>query len=236
MHGLVIFDVDGTLAHTSRVDDECWVDAAREVLGIDSMSTDWSDYTHSTDEAIASDLIRDRTDLPQTTATVHRLRDAFIERIRGALVTDPGLFRPVPGSPEVFATLRDAGWASAIATGGWRTTACLKLDAAGVPHAEVPAAHADDAHPRESIVTIAAERAERHHGRGFERIVYVGDGVWDVRAAGRLGIGFVGIAEGERASRLRDEGATTVLPDFAARDAFLSAIGSVARGPRRSGV
>jgi len=233
MHGLVIFDVDGTLARTSRVDDDCWVDAARAVLGIESMSTDWSDYSHSTDEAIASDLIRDRTELPRTDETVHRLRDAFIERIHAALASDPGLFRPVPGSPDVFARLGDAGWASAIATGGWRTTACLKLDAAGVPHGGVPAAHADDAHPRESIVTIAAERAERHHDRGFERVVYVGDGVWDVRAAARLGIGFVGIAEDDRAERLRREGATIVLPDYADGDGFVSAIAEVARGPRR---
>jgi phosphoglycolate phosphatase-like HAD superfamily hydrolase len=234
MHGLVIFDVDGTLSHTSRVDDDCWVDAACAVLGIDSMSTDWSDYSHSTDEAIASDLIRDRTTLPQTRETVHRIRDAFIDRIRQALATDAGLFRPVPGSPEVFARLRDAGWASAIATGGWRTTACLKLDAAGVPHETVPAAHADDAHPRESIVTIAAERAERHHDRTFERLVYVGDGVWDVRAAGRLGIGFVGIAEGDRAERLRAEGATIVLPGFADVEEFLAAVSTTAAGPRRS--
>jgi phosphoglycolate phosphatase-like HAD superfamily hydrolase len=234
MQGLVIFDVDGTLAHTSRVDDDCWVDAARAVLGIDSMSTDWSDYSHSTDEAIATDLIRDRTSLPQTVETVHRIRDAFIDRIRSAIATDADLFRPVPGSTEVFGRLHDAGWATAIATGGWRTTACLKLDAAGVPCSAVPAAHADDAHPRESIVTIAAERAERHHDRTFERLVYVGDGVWDVRAAGRLGIGFVGSAEGDRAERLRAEGATIVLPGFADVEAFLAAVGTTAAGPRRS--
>jgi phosphoglycolate phosphatase-like HAD superfamily hydrolase len=233
VHGLVIFDVDGTLARTSRVDDDCWVDAARAVLGIDSMSTDWSTYSHSTDEAIATDLIRDRTELPRTTETVHRVRDAFIQRIRDALVDDPSLFQPVPGSPAVFATLSEAGWACAIATGGWRATACLKLDAAGVPHRNVPAAHADDAHPRESIVTIAAERAERLHGRGFDRLVYVGDGVWDVRAAATLDIGFVGIAEGERAARLTEAGAVTVLADYADDVALIQAIESVARGPRR---
>lgn len=231
MHGLVIFDVDGTLALTSRVDDDCWTDAAREVLDVESMSTDWSTYSHSTDEAIASDLIRDRTDLPGTVETVHRVRDAFVVRIRAALERDPSLFRPVPGSPAVFERLAAAGWASAIATGGWRTTACLKMDAAGVPHHGVPAAHADDAHPRESIVSIAAARAATSHDRGFDRLVYVGDGIWDVRAARRLGIGFVGIAEGERADRLRAEGATIVLPDYGDAAAFLDAVVAEARGP-----
>lgn len=236
MHGLVIFDVDGTLSLTSRVDDDCWAEAAREVLGVEGMSTDWSTYSHSTDEAIASDLIRDRTELPRTDETVHRVRDAFIARIRTALAGNPMLFRPVPGSPSVFDRLRECGWSSAIATGGWRTTACLKLDAAGVPHAGIPAAHADDAHPRESIVSIAAARAIESAGTAFERIVYVGDGIWDVRAARRLGIGFVGIGEGEQEARLRGEGAEIVLPDYDRADAFVEAVASQARGPLKSSV
>ena len=61
--GIVIFDVDGTLSCTSEVDDRCWMDAAAHVIGVRDMSTDWSTYSHSTDEAIATDLIRDRTDL-----------------------------------------------------------------------------------------------------------------------------------------------------------------------------
>lgn len=224
MTGLVIFDVDGTLSRTSRVDDECWAESARAVLGVEHMSTDWSAYTHSTDEAIADDLVRDRTDLPRTRETVHRVRDDFARRIRAALAADPGLFTPVPGSPSVFALLAGAGWASAIATGGWRETACLKMDAAGVPHEGVPAAHADDAHPRERIVEIAAGRARELHGHEFPRHVYVGDGVWDVRAARNLGIGFIGIADGSRAEALVREGARVVLPDYADGEAFLSAV------------
>ena len=231
MHGLVIFDVDGTLSLTSGVDDDCWSEAARDVLGVSGMSTDWSTYSHSTDEAIASDLIRDRTDLPRTDETVHRVRDVFIARIRSALAGDSSLFRPVPGSPGVFDLLREQGWASAIATGGWRTTACLKMDAAGVRHAGIPAAHADDAHPREAIVSIAAQRAVDRHGIAFDRLVYVGDGIWDVRAARHLGIGFVGIGEGDREIRLREEGAEIVLPDYEDRGAFVQAILSQARGP-----
>ena len=53
---LVIFDIDGTLCRTSQLDDDCWRLAALEVLGIASMSTDWNEYPHSTDESIASTL------------------------------------------------------------------------------------------------------------------------------------------------------------------------------------
>ena len=37
---LVIFDIDGTLCQTSRVDDTCWCRAAREILDIESMTTE----------------------------------------------------------------------------------------------------------------------------------------------------------------------------------------------------
>ena len=69
------------------------------------------------------------------------------------------------------------------------------------------------------------------HGIAFDRLVYVGDGIWDVRAARRLGIGFVGIGEGDREIQLREEGAEIVLPDYEDRDAFVQAILSQARGP-----
>lgn len=220
MRGLVIFDVDGTLSLTSEVDDDCWRDAAREVLGVVSMSTDWSTYSHSTDEAIATDLIRSGTAVSDEEELVRKVRDAFADRIRTALDREPALFQPVPGSPEIFKMILDAGWSPAIATGGWRLTAEMKLTAAGVPFLGIPAAHADDAHPREDIISTAARRAAGDSQDPCS-IVYVGDGIWDVKAASRLGIGFIGIGRGDSAERLRTAGAGVVLPDFCDVEAFL---------------
>jgi phosphoglycolate phosphatase-like HAD superfamily hydrolase len=45
-------------------------------------------------------------------------------------------------------------------------------------------------------------------------VVYIGDGVWEVRAAKALGLGFLGVAVGDRAGRLAEEGASCVVPDF----------------------
>ena len=228
--GIVIFDVDGTLSCTSEVDDRCWMDAAAHVIGVRDMSTDWSTYSHSTDEAIATDLIRDRTDLEVGDDVVHRIRDDFAVRIEAAIEREPGLFRPVGGAPEVFMRLRQAGWRVAIATGGWRRTAELKLATAGVPFEGVAAAHADDAHPRERIVELAARRALHPGESSIAPVVYVGDGIWDVRATRRLGIGFVGVGTGAAADRLRDEGAEVVLPDFRDETRFMEAVAGRARG------
>ena len=46
---------------------------------------------------------------------------------------------------------------------------------------------------RVNILRMAIQRAGHHYGQGaFEKVLYIGDGVWDVRAAKALGIGFVG--------------------------------------------
>ena len=154
MQGLVIFDVDGTLARTSQVDDDCWLQAAKDILGLADMETDWGAYEHSTDEAIASQLIRDRTDLADNHETIERVRRRHDELTHAAVDADPSLFQATPGAEGVFDRLAEDGWASAIATGGWKGTATLKLVRAGIDLEGVPAAFAQDARPRETSYAL----------------------------------------------------------------------------------
>jgi len=61
----------------------------------------------------------------------------------------------------------------------------------------------------------AVENAQQTYGQSrFERIVSVGDGIWDVQAATNLGIPFVGVGKGEREHSLRQAGATHVLESY----------------------
>ena len=224
MSKLVVFDVDGTLACTSAIDDMCWQKVALEVLGIHGISTDWGTYEHSTDEAIAAELIRERTDFFDVVSKVYEVRDRFRDLIFQAGKSDPNLFTPTPGAPAIFSYLAEAGWQSAIATGGWELTARYKLSRAGIPHEDVPAAFADDAYPRSEIILLAQRRAEKQTGMSFDQVVYVGDGVWDIRAAFELDIGFVGCAISPRSEELKKAGANTVLPSFSDPELLLMAL------------
>ena len=58
----------------------------------------------------------------------------------------------------------------------------------------------------------------------------VGDGIWDARACRSLRMPFVGVASGVRADRLRAEGATLVVPDFAEVEPFLAHLKLIAAG------
>ena len=113
------------------------------------------------------------------------------------------------------------------ASGGWRETALFKLRSAGLPAEEVPGAFSDDDFTREGICRVSLRRAEAQHGRAFCRIVYVGDGVWDVRTSGQLGYDFIGIGRDDGAGKLRAEGATHVLEDFKDVDRFLSLLAGI---------
>ena len=224
---LTVFDIDGTLCRTSGLDDACWCRAAREVLGIEEMSTDWSDYPHSTDESIASALIRKHHGVEPDRALLDRLRDHFVALLEASHADDPSCVRATPGAPELLSRLSEAGHPVAIATGGWTPSARFKLTESGIAWKELPAAYACDAHPREEIITLAIERAARKHAcdvDAFTRVVYVGDGLWDLRAAGTLGIAFLGIASGDRARQLKSAGARTVFEDFTDSERVLSGL------------
>jgi phosphoglycolate phosphatase-like HAD superfamily hydrolase len=66
---------------------------------------------------------------------------------------------------------------------------------------------------------------------GITSVVYVGDGVWDARAARRLGYAFVGIGDG--AERLREEGASMVVGDLTCSRAVSARLSCRDLQPRR---
>jgi phosphoglycolate phosphatase-like HAD superfamily hydrolase len=227
MKRLAIFDIDGTLAQTPRVDDACFVRALEEEFGFQGINTDWGAYVHSTDSWIVPAIFREKLGRDPSAEELERMRARFVRNLGEARDRDPGGFAPTPGARDLLARLGSgqvACWAAAIATGGWRVSATLKLRAAGFDINGLPAAFSDDAVAREDIIRRAIDRATQT--AGVERFgggaVYVGDGVWDVRAAREAGLGFVGVAATDaQAARLRDVGAKWIIQDFADFDATL---------------
>jgi phosphoglycolate phosphatase-like HAD superfamily hydrolase len=150
----------------------------------------------------------------------------FVALLSEELARTPERFAPIAGAAALIPALQSAGWHAAIATGGWRASAMLKLQAGGLEAENLPMACANDAESREDIVRLAWRGAERRAGTSFERVVSVGDAAWDVRTARSLGLPFVGIGTGKVAARLRAEGATTILPHFDDGSAVLAALSS----------
>lgn len=213
---LVVFDIDGTLVRSVELDDTCFVRAFADVLGIEGISTDWSRYRHSTDSGLAREIVRRHLGRDPLPEEIDSVRERCCQLLRKARLRHPGAIRPVEGAAALLAHLDgQTPWRAAIASGSWPETARIKLEAAGLAVEGLPGAFADTALERCEILGQAVARAAQRYARaGFSKVVYVGDGPWDVETARRLQIAFVGIAGRQGAERLLSAGAATVLSSF----------------------
>jgi phosphoglycolate phosphatase-like HAD superfamily hydrolase len=219
MH-LVMFDIDGTLAETMKIDEECFVRSLAEIYGFTGVETDWSRYKHSTDSGIFQEIYEARIGRPPSSSEISRFRQHFVGLLAQGSSETP--FASVTGASLLLSRL--AGSAEhrvALATGAWRDSARLKMASAGLCYDNYPAASSDDALDRESIIRLSMRRAAERWG-GFSHAVYVGDGVWDARACRSVGIPFIGVGTDGRAGRLAAEGAVCVFPDFSDTNLFFS--------------
>jgi phosphoglycolate phosphatase-like HAD superfamily hydrolase len=217
---LVIFDVDGTLCDTYELDDVCFCEVAAEMLGVPVPPASWKAAPEITDAGILAwlwDRHLGRRPAPgELEAFVARFEAVLARELRRAA----GRSLAMPGIARLLGRLAEAGWDVAFATGGWGRTARLKLRSAELP-VEPLLASSDDSPDRAEIFRLAGSRAALRYGAPHARTVLVGDGLWDVRVAARLGWPVLGIGRGERAHRLREEGAAAVVGDFQDTEAVL---------------
>lgn len=222
---VAVFDIDGTLTDTNDVDVECYEAALLAELELE-IPSDWPSFDEVTDAAILEAACRRRGRPVPDRRVQSRVADRVAELLEIALEAAPDRFRAVSGAEEIFRVLAEAGWNVAMATGAWRPSALVKLRGAGVPHRGVPLASSSD-HPVRAEIIRRAVRGFSAEDRG--PFVYIGDGVWDGRAALNLGYHFVGVGIGSRSDRLRDVGATAVVPDFSDPDRLLEHLSGIAR-------
>lgn len=223
---LAIFDVDGTLADTSPIDAQCYVRAVSDELGVDLTDAKWSDFTSVTDSGISVEIFQRYLGRTPSEAELTALRFRFRDLLAAAAHRQHGAFAEVAGAAAALRRLR-AGteWAVAIATGSWQACAAVKLRAAGLDIAAIPAAFADDGTAREAIVTTVLARARETYRRPhFDRVVSIGDAPWDVQTARRLGLPFIGICAHGDPAVLREQGVSHVLIDFTDTDVLLHAL------------
>ncbi len=215
MH-LVVFDLDGTLLQSVGIDNDCFVAAVKEAWGLTGFSTDWASYSDATDQAIAGDLYRLQFGQEPTQPRIDHLKRIFERRLTVLLAQQSAAIALTPGAAKLLAESRmSSTFRAAIATGSWHGALLKKIESAGLNLDGIPIATADDAERRADIIRVAISRAsEQYSIRGWHSITYVGDGVWDLRAALELNLRFVGIANGAVAELLRRTGAKVVLSDL----------------------
>lgn len=219
---LVIFDIDGTLTQTSAIDELCFRAAYAEMLDFHDISSALEACPHISDTGITRFIYQTHKERAphdhEEAAICARVVTLLHEHQRH----NPAHFAEVSGAVTMLERLAEKNdWVIAVATGCWRASAEMKLRAANIALHEKPAGFAEDGPSREAIVSAAIARAQQAYNRTrFDKIVSVGDGVWDVKTAANLGLSFVGIGAEARAESLRQNGARFILPHYEDRNAF----------------
>lgn len=220
---LAIFDVDGTLTRTLAIDADCFVRAFAEEFDITGIDTDWGGYEHYTDSGIADQVFREKLGREPSLEELQQLVVRFLFLLGKAAEDQLSLFRETPGAAKAVARLRkESGWKIAIATGCWLESALFKLDRADINCRNIPMASADDSMVREKIAQLALRRAcSFYKARHFKKVVYVGDGAWDVKVAAKLGFSFLGVGDEKKQKLLFEAGGRQFIPDFSDYNLFL---------------
>src|SRR2546430_12420720 len=102
MH-LVMFDIDGTLTETMKVDEDCFVRSFKDVFGFADIDTDWLHYPHTTDSGIFHEIYTSRRGRSPTALDVSRFRQHFIGLLAAA--SSQFSFAPVAGADRLLSRL-----------------------------------------------------------------------------------------------------------------------------------
>ena len=201
---LVMLDIDGTLTQSYEYDQEIFGLAIAEVVGCPPVNADLNGYIDKTSTGVTLEAIRRITGMSPTPGQIDEVKRNVLIRLERMYQESPEVFSEVPGATRFLERLRNLdGVGIVIATGCWATEAIFKLRASGLDVADIPMATSDDDGNRKRIMQIALERAQAFYTcPGFERVVYLGDGPWDLQEAHSLGERFIGI--GPRLQRLQD--------------------------------
>ena len=221
---LIMLDIDGTLTQSYEYDQEIFGLAIGDVLGGPPVDADLNGYIDKTSLGVTQEAIRRVTGRDAEAGEIDHVKRNVLGRLEKLRQDSPESFTEVPGAAHFLEHLRSLdGTGIAIATGCWLHEALFKLQASGLRVDGIPLASSDDNRNRKRIMQIAADKAgDFYTCPRFERIIYLGDGPWDLQASRSLGYGFIGI--GPRVQALKDTLIGRWHPDFVELEAVLASV------------
>jgi beta-phosphoglucomutase-like phosphatase (HAD superfamily) len=212
---LTVFDVDGTLVDSDEFDGQLYAAAVRDVLGVEVDCT-WSRYSNVTDSGILDEILYENSVSADRLEMHAQVRREFVRLTQRYVARHATALREIPGAKALLDMLRSHhSVAVAVATGGWRETAELKLRGIGLDPNGLSLATASDSSDRCAIIRLAERRAL--NGQVAKCRTYFGDGQWDKKAAADLNYAFVAVG-GNVAHH-------AVVPDLSDHAAILAHLG-----------
>jgi len=185
---LIIFDIDGTLIDSVSGYHDVIINAMND-LGISAIDTNFNALKHHTDSYALKYNYENffKKELPLELLT------NFEKRIVFHLNQQPKT-KAIKGVREALTQLDDSEYAIAFATGSLPASAIYKMKSAGLDMNVAVLATSKTSFSREGFVLEAIDKAKSiYNVTSFEKIISVGDGIWDLKTAQNLNLDFIGI-------------------------------------------
>ena len=214
MH-VILFDLDDTLVRSMEMDGHYFGDAIEAELH-GEICRNWQQYEHVSDSGILHACALDHWGRAVRPDEEKRIKKRFFTSMAQALKNDPKVVEVMSGAAallDYIAENRDMVFA--LATDGWRTSACMKLKHAGLWREDLILKTSDDAMARTAIMQLALTHVSEN--TVASSVTYVGDALWDIEATSRLGWNFIGIGNKVKHS-------PKWVPDFLDIERFLSLV------------
>jgi phosphoglycolate phosphatase-like HAD superfamily hydrolase len=219
----IIFDIDGTLLYSNKIDSQCFADTYQKVYKTPFPTIDWTKFPHVTDDTIFKTAFKNHFNKEVEQAEMEDFKNEFVALLNQKRQETPQEFKEIPFSKiTVDKLLADENFEVGIGTGGWLKPAMVKLSHIGIPHERLQMATADGNPTREDIVNEVLAKGREQFS--FDEVVYVGDARWDVKTTRNLNMKFIGIRRNGDHEALLKLGATQVFSDFANYEKFLLAV------------
>ena len=178
---LIIFDVDGTLVFSEKLDSRCFATTYQQVYGLPFPTIDWRKYPHVSDTTIFKTVIQEHFNRAATEEEEESFRQKFTANIVENRKKTPTEFKEVPFAKQTIdRLLADDRFVVGVATGGWKAPAIIKLNFVNIPTAPLIITGADGKVTRDDITNETIANAKKQYDN-IKRIVYVGDAIWDVK-------------------------------------------------------
>ena len=221
---LVIFDVDATLVYSDKLDSKCFAQIYQQLYGLPFPSIDWKTYPHVTDDTILNTVIQQHFQRMATLEEMEIFKALFLQTIVQNRKDRPSAYKIVPGAKEVIESLlATPNYTIGIATGGWKAPAVKKLEHVTIPTQDLIISGADGKETRVQIIEEVLTNAQKK-GITYERVVYVGDAIWDVTTTRQMQLPLVGIRLKGDVEFLQEQGVQQVLMDYHDIDLFMDCV------------
>lgn len=185
---LYIFDIDGTLTDSIPT----YLKVITQVLqdiGLKDIDTDYDNYLHHTDlYALEYNYERNFGTTPPA-----NLKFELDNLLVQGLEREPAVSE-IPGARKTLLQLQENRIPFAYGTGAFPKATAVKMTQTHMPFIQAVLATSLHNVSRVGFVQQAIEKAQEYYKQpSFNKIIAVGDGVWDLKAAQALDIDFIGV-------------------------------------------